>query len=499
MANQQRFIKIGLVILIGVITIATRFVRLDWTPPALSNDEISIAYDSYSVGVNGKDEWNEKLPISFRSHNTYKAPMTAYLAIPTIKFFGNTENGVRLPSAILGSLTVLIIGLIGYELTKNFYLGAVAALFLAITPWHVYTSRMALESNVALFFLTWGIYLLIKKNWWGYLVLGLSIYSYHTEWGLAPLMAIVLSVFFIKDIKKIISGLIIMGLTALPIFLNFVLHPQNTRAGTQIFDFNSSFLSNVLGNYSGYFNLGYLFFDGLDLLPKEDYFQTGLLLFSMLPLFIWGLVKIKKVYKNNYLFILIWLLISPIIPSLTKGGTVYVRNLVTVVPIILIVAGGWQSIQKKYFKIFWGLLIFFSAFYSGVIFYFNFPMERGENFQYGYKQAAVYFKEHYNDYDRFVVDPRFGKYLTLSGVPHLYIGYFGKIDPTKIQNRINYEKSWEFDKYEFKDINWNAEPINKKALYLVPNGNLPEKKKYTAVKEIDYANGEKAFWLIKFD
>lgn len=493
--DKQKLAKIFLVLAVGIVAILTRTVGLDWSPPSLSNDEISIAYDAYSVGENGKDEHGNFLPISFQSHNTYKAPLTAYLTIPSIKLLGNNEYGARMPSAILGVLTVGLTGLITFELTKNMWLGIISSLFLAITPWHVYTSRMALESNVALFFLTWGIYLVIKKKWWGYILLGLSVYGYHTEWGLAPMMAVILSLFFYKKIK----GVIITMIVATPVFVNFVMFPQNTRAGTQLFDVNKNIIGNILGNYSGYFNLGYLFFDGLDLLPKEDYYQTGLLLAAMAPLFIWGLIKIKEVYKGQYRFLLVWLLISPLIPSLTKGGLVYVRNLVSVVPIILIIAGGYWVIKNWRIKVLTGILIAGSAFYSGVIYYFHFPYQMGINFQYGYKQVATYMKENNSDYKRWVVEQRFGEYLTFSGVPHLYIGYFAKTDPVKMQQREHFEKYWKFDKYEFRDINWNLEKVDQETGYVVPVGNLPERIKYRVVKEIDYPSGVDGFRIIKFD
>src|SRR3972149_10232950 len=147
------------IVLIAITTIFTRFTGLSQIPPHLSNDEISIAYDAYSISKTLRDEHNDFLPISFQSHGTYKAPLTIYLAsIPTF-LLGNSEYSVRLPSAILGSLSVFLLGFLVYELSKNKNVALITSSLLAISPWHIYTSRMVLESNVALFFVIGGLYL----------------------------------------------------------------------------------------------------------------------------------------------------------------------------------------------------------------------------------------------------------------------------------------------------------------------------------------------------
>lgn len=118
------------IFLILITTLLTRFVGLDFSPPHLSNDEISIAFDAYSISKTLHDSHNHFLPLSFQSHNTYKAPLAIYLTIPTTILLGNNDYSARLPSAILGSLTVLILGLLIYELTKKRSLALLGSLFL---------------------------------------------------------------------------------------------------------------------------------------------------------------------------------------------------------------------------------------------------------------------------------------------------------------------------------------------------------------------------------
>src|SRR3989338_8871915 len=110
-------IIVSLIVIIAVITIFTRFYGLESVPSHLGNDEISIAYDAYSVARTFRDEHNNYLSLSFQSHNTYKAPLYGYLTAPLTLILPNNATTVRLPSALAGSLTVLFLGLLVLELT----------------------------------------------------------------------------------------------------------------------------------------------------------------------------------------------------------------------------------------------------------------------------------------------------------------------------------------------------------------------------------------------
>ena len=509
--------------LIVILTLTTRLVRLDWSPPSLSNDEISIAYDAYSVSKTSMDEHGNFLPISFQSHNTYKAPLTAYLDILSIKIFGNNEYGARMPSAILGCLTVLFLGLLVWKLTNNKKLALVTSLVLAITPWHIYTSRMALESNVALFWVILMIYGLLvgikdKKNWLigiGFISGAVSLYGYHTEWIFTPILIATIwlvnrKVCFKKPIFYI--GLILFGVLVSPIFINYIKHPENTRAGTQMIwqdPMLEGKLKNknlgqklvltseaLVSNYSGYLDNGYLFFDGMNLLRSENPFQVGLFLIVFLPTFWIGIFNVKKYFEKDYKFIYWWTFLGPIVPSLTRGGSVYVRNLVTVAPYVILIAIGLMIIWKRFEKIRCGKLILvlttiWSFGYFLTIYFYHFPKNMGENFQYGYKQVAEYVKGNYTNYSKIVIDPRFGDVNLYAGVPHLYIGYFAQLDPKILQNRFDKDKWWGFDKFEIRDINWNLEEIKNGYLYVAPFDNKPTEtagKKLITVKEIRLPN-----------
>ncbi len=83
-----------------------RFFMLGKVPLGVSLDEASLGYNGYSVLKTGRDEYAQKLPLSFKAFGEYKAPLYRYLTIPFIGLFDLNEFSLRLPSAIFGLLTV---------------------------------------------------------------------------------------------------------------------------------------------------------------------------------------------------------------------------------------------------------------------------------------------------------------------------------------------------------------------------------------------------------
>src|SRR3990167_4478936 len=103
----KRFELIGL-ILIVVVAGWLRFCRLGSVPPSLDWDEVSQAYNAESLLQTGRDEFGHSWPLSIQSFNDYKPPVYTYLLIPVLKVFGKTEFAIRFPSALAGTLTVLV-------------------------------------------------------------------------------------------------------------------------------------------------------------------------------------------------------------------------------------------------------------------------------------------------------------------------------------------------------------------------------------------------------
>src|SRR3989344_384164 len=151
-------------ILIPVILLAAvlRFYQLGQNPPSLDWDETAHGYNAYSVLKTGRDEYGYKFPLYFRSFDDYKPPLYTYLVVPSVAIFGLTDFAVRFPSAFIGVLAVLATYLMVYELFKSKKIALLSAFFLCISPWHLQFSRVAFETNSAIFFSVFGTFAFLK-------------------------------------------------------------------------------------------------------------------------------------------------------------------------------------------------------------------------------------------------------------------------------------------------------------------------------------------------
>lgn len=541
---MNKKIQILLMALIVLFAFILRTAWLNVMPVNLSNDEISIAYDAYSISKTLRDQHDHFLPVSFQSFNTYKAPLTIYLSIPFIKIFGNTNFAVRFPSAIFGSLTVLFLGMVVFEITKNKQLSLISSLVLAVTPWHVYTSRMALESNIALFFVVFGVYLFYKGLFItnrlftiaSVISFCLSMYSYHTEWVFTPLLFIALIVLNrkkIKDIRFYIFSFLSLIILSSPLFLDTLFNPSPTRRSSSEFFMNDPYVQQLLAspkygiiqgtaiilkrifdNYSQYLNIGLLFFNGLNLNFVVSDFRmiidnppipVGLFLFGFLPFFLYGIVNIKKIFKDDYKFILTWALLSPLVPAFTLGGANFVRFLVAVAPFSIIIGGGlyffWKLHKNITLKILIMLLIVGSFVYAALS-YFQYGISSKYNYLYNYEEICTYIKKNYGDYDRIVMDAKFGDTYEYYGVPDLYMGYYDRINPISYLNKRTDERSVYFDKFQITTIIWEDE-INRsrtlgKSLLISPISNQPTKAeldRFDLVNTVYFPNNSPSFYM----
>src|ERR1035437_2054536 len=96
-------------LLIVLIAGFLRFYQLGSNAPSLNWDETAWGYNAYSLGIDGRDEFGRFLPHDYlESFGDFKPPVYAYLDVIPVKLFGLNEFATRFPSALLGTLTVLL-------------------------------------------------------------------------------------------------------------------------------------------------------------------------------------------------------------------------------------------------------------------------------------------------------------------------------------------------------------------------------------------------------
>ena len=173
--------------LAGVVAIAAvvRIHDIVANPPGFFADEAAYGYNAYTILHTAKDEFGKTLPLFFESFGDYKTPVYIYSLVPFIGVLGLSELPVRLTGALYGVVTVAAVYLLVKELFGQRSTALVAALILAISPWHIHYTRTGFgEIAVHVFFLVLALYFfLVGTRRPPFLVaaalaLALALYSY---------------------------------------------------------------------------------------------------------------------------------------------------------------------------------------------------------------------------------------------------------------------------------------------------------------------------------
>lgn len=252
---DRRFLLLSTIVLLAAIL---RFYKLNINPPGLYWDEAVFGYDAYSVLATGHDHHGKFLPLFFESFGDWKLPVYHYLLVPSIALFGLNEFAVRFPSALLGTLTVIVFYFLvkklippprstshtsevsyGLSNVKGQLLNVptLATLMLAISPWHIQFSRGGFESTAGLFFTVAGIYLFVIAIQrqrallfsLSFFLFVLSMYSYHAYRIFTPLVVLTILVIYNKKVRssftKLIPAVVLSVVLSIPLIL-FTISPQ---------------------------------------------------------------------------------------------------------------------------------------------------------------------------------------------------------------------------------------------------------------------------------
>lgn len=257
-------------ILIIALAFVLRFWNLGSFPP-LNADEAALGYNAYSLIQTSLDEHGNSWPIHFQSFNDFKPGLMVYLILPFVKVLGLTVWAVRIPGALAGVGTVVVIYYLTKELQRKVDQGSpsrpplylrggdtfalVSALFLAISPWHIHFSRGGWEVNVATFLMTLGLWMFLRgtnyhselssesrslsgskkilkqvqdnKIGIRYLLLSmisfvLALYTYHAARVVVPLLGLGLVVFNFKKLLVVWKKILIVGFVGLILLIPLI-------------------------------------------------------------------------------------------------------------------------------------------------------------------------------------------------------------------------------------------------------------------------------------
>ncbi len=542
--------KIFFLFLIIVLAFFLRFYQLGQNPPSLTWDEAAWGYNAYSLGIDGRDEFGRFLPLDYlESFGDFKPPVYAYLDILPIKTFGLNEFAVRFPSALFGTLTVLLT----YFLVKRIFhenhkssiinhkseaIALLSAFLLAISPWHIMLSRAAFEANVATFFIVLGVWLfflsMYGKRW--ILLLSavsfvLSIYTFNTARIVAPILILVLAFGFRKELlrgKKEVIVAVILGIILTLPTVKFLVSPQASLRFKEVNIFSDigviqntnqeiendsnavwskiihnrrfAYAVSYLNHYFDNLNPGFLFIKG-DGNPKFSTQAVGQMYIWDIIFFIGGILFLIRKKEGYWWIVPVWLIIG-IIPAAAARETPHALRIETTLPTFQIfVAYGFVQfigmiskikyqvlkIQIKY--LIFSLSILFLIF-NFLYFYHDYLVHykriySGE-WQYGYKESINYASSVYGNYDQINITTELGR-------PYIYYLFYTKTPPGEFRKTAKVEREVfgfvnvkGYGKYRFlKDL---KDVSNKKVLYVNSASNTPASAKI--LKIFNLLNGK---------
>ncbi|MFC1649248.1 ArnT family glycosyltransferase [Patescibacteria group bacterium] len=534
-----------------ILAAGLRFYRLSEFP-ALNADEAALGYNAWSLAQTGTDEHSNLWPIHLQSFNDYKPALYAYILIPFVRVWGLSSSVVRVPGATAGVLSVMIIYLLAKQIVKraksdNELFSMLAALFLAISPWHIHFSRGGWEVNLAALFIISGIYLFFKAMnkpkfyIFSFLSFAASLYTYHAARVIVPLLGLGLLVIFYKDNLKNWKAVLVSGIVALVIMIPLVLDLAgpaglSRAAGVGVFsdpgplneineqrgehvDLSGSttklihnkpvnYTLEILENWGEHFSGEFLFLSGDDIqrnkVPEHGQMYLHNILFVIL-----GFVAIAKAYNRKWGFVLLWLVVSPVAASLTFQSPHALRAQIMVFPLVLIGAFGMDYLIKwlggvvrnpiiHKLLLFSLSLVMVWGFLRYQWLYWN-HMSRVYPYssQYGVEEMIHIVSSKYDSYDHILITDRYDQ-------PYILTLFYLEYPPNRFQEEhvlsardgYGFSTVRNFDKFTFTSIGEWSEVISGYPNSIIVGTDEEVPDEANVVESVYFPNGEVAFKIV---
>jgi 4-amino-4-deoxy-L-arabinose transferase-like glycosyltransferase len=525
------FKKYRYIIFIAIILFFAFFLRvykLGEVPHGMTWDEAAIGYNGYAIFNTRRDEWINRLPISFRSFGDYKAPFAIYLNGFFTFLFGMNLFAVRLPFVLIGVSAVLAIILLVRELGstfswkthQTFWLSLIAGIALTISPWHLHYSRTGFESGIALAFTVWGMYFLIKaiNNKGALLPLLLStvsfvltLYTYHSSKLVTPLLVVITVFIFRKTVvtsfKKIIGAGLFAAIALYPLLKDSLYGKGLERASTLIFnqaDTSSQIAMTFFKQFFAHLNPTFLVLGETTSFRHGDG-KWGVVLPITFILIVVGLLFFVNRIKNKkkiqpYLLSIGWIIIGIIPAALGVELVPHSNRSLLALPGFLLLSlvaakdfSIWLTSTRLNKKIIgshgeknmvWvsviGMMIFIqSLFFVTYLrdYYTHFAKVSADDFKDGYLEAFEYVTQFEKDKEKIVFTSEYGQ-------PYIFALFSRKTNPIWYQGGS-------LIKYEFTEV--DVGDLQRKNAIIVAGRDSEFMKPEEADKVIYGSDGEVRF------
>jgi len=428
-----------------------RFLFLGSSPAGVFHDEAEKGYSSYCLlKVGGVFDFTpppgtalqrgaphaprlRRWPLFVNVWGSMTSTIYQYSALPFVAAGGLNAWTIRLPSAIVGTLTVLLVFLLTRTLTGSSEAALWAAAFTAFSPWHVVFSRWALQGIFVPFFVCGGLLALLgsleaapqkaaapqeaasprRRAASGRaaalltlsaLCFGLAFYSYAGAQPFLllfwPLAVLVWKKPLLAQWKACLWALPVFALVLVPTLLATFGGGgagMGRFSALSVFGMGAPLTSKVLlflKNYLSHFSPQFLFLTG-DTLPRHGFPGFGVMLHVEAAFLIAGIYAALRRRTLADRFLLGWFLLFPFSAALTNEGIPHALRTLHAVPCPQILSAMGVVTVLDWLRKRWGVwarraavaLVSLDAAALVFVLFLVYPRWSAESFEYGIREG----------------------------------------------------------------------------------------------------------------
>jgi hypothetical protein len=364
--NRSRFIKLLVLVAITLLAAFFRLYRIDTLPAAAGFDQAAYAMEALDILDGAR-------PVFFETRHGREA-MFSYLVALCFLAIGDLARSVYVTSAIAGILTVPATYLTAREMladeegTLGKYGALLAALFIALSHWHLSWSRLGMRVVLVPLLCALTTWLLWRGfrtgRRWAFagagVFLGLGMYTYPAfrAFPLAVVLAFVFRAWsygsFCKNLRRLLLVTVVALVVFAPLGTYFVTHPtSSTRIvkATIVTDEANDWQTNARILLDQAVRVPLTLFVGGDVDPRVALPDSPALnAFLALALVCGVLIGLSRLRRSLYPTLFCWLVAMSLPAALATDGAVSKRAYGALPAVAILIAVGclatWDALHS---------------------------------------------------------------------------------------------------------------------------------------------------------
>ena len=264
----------ALLVIAGGVLYAT---RLGEVPAYLIHDETQGALQAHAIATTGHDLSGRLLPLYFTEPEfpPGRDPILIYVTALGLQVLPFSEAGVRIPTALIATLNVVLTFLVARRWFQSTVMGLLTAMLLLFTPVHFIRGRLILSPLYTIPFILGWLWLLVRfesapttrRLVGAGVTLGAGVYSYLAAVVMMPLYLLAtLAIGFRRlGLAPALKAGLAFAVMLIPMLAWYVAHPERNTEIVSAYQLETtarSPLARSVGLYWSFFDPSFLFVSG---------------------------------------------------------------------------------------------------------------------------------------------------------------------------------------------------------------------------------------------